>query len=146
MQIRIWQFAAASLAIASLLAVQADAKTWTVSAGESIQAAVDAASPGDTVKVGPGTYQEPGTACPMNPAATCAVSITKANLKLVGAGKLHKPVVLENPGGQVFGIAIAPPDVAPATCLDDDASRLARSTVTGFTVNGFDAMGIFLLC
>ena len=142
MRVRTLFFVAASLAVAA----SADAKTWNVKEGESIQAAVDQASPGDTVKVGPGTYHEAGTPCPTDPSATCAVSVNKANLKLVGAGKKHKPVVLENPGGQAFGIAIAPPDVAPPTCLDDDASRLARASVSGFTVNGFDEMGIFLLC
>src|SRR5262245_60193118 len=135
-------FAAASLFVAAA----GHAKVLTVNSGDSIQAAVDQAQPGDTIKVQPGTYQEAGTPCPMDPSATCAVSVTKANIRLVAAAKRHKPVVLENPGGQAFGIAFAPPGVDPATCLADDASRLARAGVTGFTVNGFDAMGIFMLC
>ncbi len=60
----------------------ATAKSWTVNPGQSIQAAVDAAAPGDTVKVMPGDYTEthPGTA---------AVRITKP-LKLVAKSKLPK--------------------------------------------------------
>ena len=57
----------------------ATAKSITVKPGESIQAAVDAAAPGDTIKVMPGDYTEthPGTA---------AVRITKP-LKLIAKSK-----------------------------------------------------------
>lgn len=142
MRNRTWLFVAASL----IVAASADAKVWSVKEGQSIQAAVDQAQPGDTVKVQPGTYHESGTPCPTDASHVCAVVVTKANVALVGARGKHKSVVLENPGGQDQGIAIAPPGANGATCLDDVAQRLARPSVTGFTVNGFDGEGIFLLC
>jgi nitrous oxidase accessory protein NosD len=157
-------FAAASL----LLATAVSAKTITVHPGDSIQAAVDHASPGDTIKVFPGTYHEAGAPCPDDPSHICAVSVTKPGISLVGMSKLkphdlkdnpgkgkakghHGPpdsgaVILENAGGQERGIAFVPAGVDPTTCMSSDSSRLAGASVSGFTVNGFDGDGIFLLC
>jgi len=135
-------FAAASL----LFTAQASAKSVVVHPGESIQAAVDGAKAGDTIAVLPGTYHEPGAPCPGDPSHMCAVSVTKPRISLVGLAKHGRPVVLENPGGQERGITFVPPDVDPATCLDSDAGRLSGASVAGFTVNGFDGQGIFLLC
>lgn len=143
MQIRTGLFAACSLL---LLTSPAAAKTRVVHPGESIQAAVDAASPGDSIKVMPGTYHETGTPCPTDASHTCGVVVTKPNISLVGMAKKHKAVILENPGGQHQGIAIAPAGANGATCLDDLSQRLSRPSVSGFTVNGFDHDGIFLFC
>jgi parallel beta-helix repeat protein len=135
-------FAVASLALAS----PAAARNLVVRPGQSIQAAVNAANPGDNVVVLPGTYHESGSPCPTNPANTCAVVVNKPRIALIGASAPHRRVVLENPGGQDQGIAIAPSPVSPATCLDDDSQRLRGASVSGFTVNGFDGEGIFFLC
>jgi parallel beta-helix repeat protein len=121
-------------------------KNLVVHPGESIQAAVDAASSGDTIVVLPGTYHEAGVPCPTDASHTCAVVVTKPNISLVGAGKHDAGVVLENAGGQDQGIAFAPPAANGATCLNDVAQRLAGPSVTGFTVNGFGGEGIFLFC
>ena len=142
MRIRTCVFAAASL----MLAAPVGAKVLTVSPGQSIQAAVDQAQPGDTVKVQPGTYHESGTPCPTDASHTCAVVVTRPNVALVGARGFKTKVVLENPGGQDQGIAIAPPGANGATCLSDVSQRLSGAAVTGFTVNGFDGEGIFLFC
>ena len=76
-------FVAAGLAIAALTIaspVFATADTHVVHPGESIQAAVDAASPGDTILVTPGTYRE-------------SVRIVTDGLTL----RAHGPVTLKPP-------------------------------------------------
>ena len=72
-----WPLAAAgALALVASTAGAASAtgpRTWVVQPGESIQAAVDQASSGDTVKIEAGTYQE-------------AVCVDGKGLEVVGAG------------------------------------------------------------
>jgi parallel beta-helix repeat protein len=120
------------------------ARAIQVTPGHSIQAAVDQARRGDTVLVAPGTYTEAGTPCPSEPDHTCAVVITKDRIRLVGRPGENRPVVLQNPGGQHDGIAVAKTD--DVACLDDPDLRIDGSYVAGFTVNGFDDDGVFLFC
>jgi len=134
------------LAGAVALATPATAKNLVVHPGESIQAAVDKAKPGDAVVVLPGTYHEAGTPCPTDPSHTCAVVVGTPRVSLVGAARRGHPVVLENSGEQDQGIVFAPPGANGETCLDHDDERLAGASVRGFTVNGFDGEGIFLFC
>jgi parallel beta-helix repeat protein len=101
----------------------------TVKPGESIQAAVDAAPPGATVTVLPGDYTEPST-------GTAAVRITKP-LKLIAQSNLPSVKVRILPGaGQKHGIL-----VEPANDGDPDIDGLE---ISGFTVQGFSNMGIWL--
>jgi parallel beta-helix repeat protein len=108
----------------------AAAKSFTVEPGQSIQAAVDAASAGDTINVLPGDYTEthPGMA---------AVRITKP-LKLIAksAPPAGKKVRILPSGEQRHGIL-----VAPANEGDPDIDGLE---INGFTVQGFSNMGIWL--
>lgn len=111
------------------------AKTFTVNPGDSIQAAIDAASSGDTINVMPGDYMEttPGPA---------AITINKP-LNLIAKSKLTavppvKVRILPNLTipGQIHGIL-----VQPANDGDPDINKLK---IEGFTVEGFNNMGIYL--
>lgn len=88
--------------------------------GESIQAAVDAASPGQRILIQPGIYAQ-------------AVTIDKAQIKLVG--DLSDPaagdVILENPGGQQNGITVTE---------NGDGVE-----ISGLAVRNFEENGVFLV-
>src|SRR2546421_11428070 len=76
-------FAVAALAMIAV-AVPAQAKTIDVMPGQSIQAAIDSASPGDTIVVHPGTYHE-------------NVLVNKNNVTLRGSGASSEGTVLLPP-------------------------------------------------
>lgn len=60
-----------------------------VEAGQSIQAAVNAAVPGTVIRVQPGTYQE-------------AIVVNTPNISIIGNGN----VIIENPGDEENGITV----------------------------------------
>jgi len=64
-----------------------------VHAGQSIQAAVDAAAPGTTIKIDPGIYTE-------------NITVNKAGIQLIGTGEKETDVVIQNPGDEENGILV----------------------------------------
>jgi parallel beta-helix repeat protein len=134
----------AALLCVLLTSAAAEAKTIHVHKGQSIQAAVDRAKPGDRILVGPGTYREKGKPCPAASAQTCAVAIQKHGIKLIGVPRKGHPVVLRARKGQDAGIEVGKPRTGD--CLADASLRVHRSLIGGMTVRGFDDFGVFLLC
>jgi parallel beta-helix repeat protein len=135
---------AAGTAAVGFPAASSAATRIIVRPGQSIQAAVDSASPGDTILVKPGTYSEPGVGCPANPAQTCAVAITKDNIRLIGLTQGARQVSVVNPGGQDVGIEVA--RTGDPACLSDPAETVHGSVVRGLTVSGFGSDGLDVVC
>src|SRR6516165_4989401 len=127
-------------------AQDATARDITVQFGQSIQAAVDLAVPGDRILVQPGTYREPGRHCPTDSSKVCAVVVSKNDISLVAAPGSGRPVILENPGNQMQGIAFGRPGVSPTQCRSDVSKRIKGAQVSGFIVRNFSDTGIFLFC
>lgn len=129
MPIRPTHYLAGSLALLAGLAAAPPAHAATVhlvNPGESVQAAVDAASAGDVVQLMPGTYHE-------------SVVISHSGLTLRGAG----PATVLTPDPAQTGNACA--TAGHGVCVyGTDAQRLtgvevSSLTVTGYRKNGLDA-------
>ena len=91
----------------------------TVNEGESIQAAVDKALPGQTIYVQPGIYLE-------------SVLVDKANITIIGLGGGHgERVIIKNPGDEENGI----------TVRDNGDGFVLRNV----TVQDFEENGVFLV-
>jgi parallel beta-helix repeat protein len=105
-------------------------RTWNVKPGQSIQATVDLASPGDTINVFPGDYVE-------SPSAAVAVHVTKPLNLVAKSGKQpwRKVRILAAPG-QHHGILVEP--------ADPSAPDIDGLVIRGFIVEGFENNGIWL--
>ena len=106
--------------------------THLVDPGDSIQAAVDAASPGDTIMVRAGRYRE-------------SVRIQTDGLTL----RAQRGVTLEPPNdgdgecylpGHIAGFCVVPADFDPS--VGSYTRRVRDVTITGFRIVGFDD-GVF---
>lgn len=123
-----------TLAIAGLLVAAAPvaATSLVVHPGQSIQAAVDAAQPGDIVVVLPGTYHE-------------AVCVMTDGIDLRGDRAVIRPPSDTPPTPCAFlqaGIfLLGQLDLAAGHVIDP----ISDVTVSGFRVEGFEASGILML-
>jgi parallel beta-helix repeat protein len=96
----------------------------------------------------PGTYREG------QPGDLNALTISKSGIDLIGMSLPNRPVVLENAGGQSYGIWVSPPDSSGEQAQADTEHPpcgLVGATVhgfslSGFTVRGFDLHGVHLAC
>jgi parallel beta-helix repeat protein len=117
-------FAAALAACAASEIASANADVVPVSA--SIQAAVDAAKPGDTIFVPPGTYQE-------------TIRVLKDNITIVGPES-----AIIDARGYANGIHVGADIFAPGPNPVCPAVAVRNFTVIGLTVRNADQNGIFL--
>jgi parallel beta-helix repeat protein len=124
----------------------AAARDIKVEFGQSIQVAVDAASPGDRITIQPGVYREPGRFCPNDATKVCAVVVSKDDISLIGEPRPGQPVILESMGTQQNGITFARPGSDTAQCLHDTKQHIRSAKVSGFLVRNFDGSGIFMAC
>ena len=135
----------AALGIAAIaMSTAADAAVHRVFPGQSIQAAIDAASPGDTVLVEPGTYTGSDS--------MYGLRIATDNLRLVGKvvpgrGEAGKVRILHG-GTQRTGVYAAPAGCDFNVGADSPLGQQCKARtlkgfyIRGFTVEGFPVNGI----
>ena len=121
----------------------ASAKVFHVNPGESIQAAIDEAMPGDTIKVARGVFEE-------------NLAITKNRITLRGAGSKEHGTVLvpaatPNPSPCTFeeGGVLFVDGICVAGAFDPETFELGDpvvgTKVQGFLVDGFSGFGVIML-
>ena len=125
----------------------ANAAVHRVFSGESIQAAIDVASPGDTMLVEPGEYME-------DPTSRYGLRIATNNLRLVGKTRAASDGTTERvhliaTGDQETGVLAAPEgceyDMNEEECAEamgGEVKELQDFYIRGFVVDGFPVNGI----
>src|SRR5260370_31186922 len=129
----------AALPLVAFAAAPASARTLIVHPGGSIRAAISQAVPGDEIVVLPGVYKE-GAPGDLN-----ALTVTIDEIALIGRSTPEHPVVLENAGGQSFGVWVSPSNsTGPAAEANDekppcgaDGPPIHWLAIPGVTLRGF---------
>jgi nitrous oxidase accessory protein NosD len=126
-------------------ATVANATVHRVYPGESIQAAIDVAAPGDTILVEPGEY----TTDPVDRNVRFGLRISTDNLRLIGKVKKGRgdagKVILRPSEGQQTGVYAAPAGCSPEDGVGNEFcenNQLKDFYIRGFTVKDFDWNGI----
>ena len=117
--------------IVSALPTAAYAKMTRVYPGQSIQAAVDAASPGDEIRVDPGVYQE-------------QVVIDKSDITLTGAGASESGTVLTPPATRQQTACSEGTTFQDAICVLGNPTA-DDVTVKGILIRGFPDNAVITL-
>jgi hypothetical protein len=124
-------------------ATAANAAVYRVNPGESIQAAIDGASPGDTILVEPGIYQEAGT---MAGNTEVGLHVSTDNLRLIGKVKKGRgeagKVRVVHSGTQKTGIYAGPAACGPEVQVGDCPDEVQGFYIRGFSVEDFPRNGI----
>jgi len=134
------------LVLTPLVPPLARARTHVVQPGDSIRAALAQAQPGDRITVLPGVYREGAAADPT------ALTVTLDGIALVGLSSPGHPVVLQNAGGQSYGLWVSPADSAEPTAdavhppCGSSGATLRGFLLSGFTLQGFPQHGAHLAC
>jgi parallel beta-helix repeat protein len=134
------------MALELLMPSIARARTHVVQPGDSIRAALAQAQPGDRITVLPGVYREGAAADPT------ALTVTLDGIALVGLSSPGHPVVLQNAGGQSYGLWVSPADSAEPTAdavrppCGSSGATLRGFLLAGFTLQGFPQHGAHLAC
>ncbi len=121
-------------AVAMALPAAAGARTIKVSEGDSIQAAIDAADPGDTIKIKPGTYAE-------------NVLVTKNDITIKGSGAHRTEIVPPGTPSPVCGAEGGAVNGICAANIDAEfniISPVEDLKVKDLAVHGFSGAGVFL--
>ncbi len=145
---KVFRLLPAALPLVAFAAAPASARTLVVHPGGSIRTAISQAVPGDEIVVLPGVYKE-GAPGDLN-----ALTVTIDEIALIGRSTPGNPVVLQNAGGQSFGVWVSPANSSgPGPEANDelppcgfDGSRVHGFSISGFTLRGFQKHGLHLAC
>jgi nitrous oxidase accessory protein NosD len=121
-------------------ATASTAAVHKVSEGQSIQEAINAAAPGDTILVDPGRYEEEGN-------EFFGLRIEKDDLRLIGkvdetAGEDGKVRLIRTGTTQHTGVYAAPAGCGPEVAVGRCADQLQGFYIRGFSVEDFPRHGI----